>query len=74
MRAWALMLLTATSAQADLPPHQPRYEPRPPALEQVAAPCLRPDREKRYVVTWWIEDKATGEKRAVGSQEVRQRC
>lgn len=74
MRTWALIFLTATSAYADLPPRQSRHESQPPALEQVAAPCLLPDREKRYVVTWWIDDKATGEKRAVGSQEVRQRC
>lgn len=44
------------------------------ALAAVPVPCLRDERERRVVVTWWIENKVTGERRSVGSREVRQRC
>lgn len=61
-------------ALAGLPsdPTEPPHERL--ALEKISVPCLRKEGERRYVVTWWIEDKLTGERRAVGSQEVRLRC
>ena len=46
----------------------------PQALSSVSVPCLRDGNDRRVVVTWWIEDKETGERRAPGSQEVRRRC
>lgn len=74
MRTLFWLLLCATTAFADLPPRQDEERERPPVIDQVAAPCLTPAEPNAYVVTWWIEDKLTGEKRAVDSQVVRRRC
>lgn len=74
MRSFLLFLLSAMPALADLPlEHKEDRESRP-ALEQFAAPCLMPKVERSYVVTWWIEDAHTGERRDPGAQEVRLRC
>lgn len=74
MRSLIILLLSASASRAELPPRDEAEEPRPSVLEQVAAPCLLPAEERRYVVTWWIEEKSTGERRDAGSQEVRLRC
>lgn len=76
MRAFVLVLacLFSSVAEAELssrvdePPHQGK------ALASVPVPCLRDGRDRRVVVTWWIENKVTGERRSVGSREIRQRC
>lgn len=69
-----LCCLVSTTARAELPPRiqEPREDRQ--ALASVPVPCLHDERERRVVVTWWIENKLTGERRAVGSREVRLRC
>lgn len=74
MRSFFWFLVSAIPAFAELPPAQDEERERPAEFDQVAAPCLTPSDPDAYVVTWWIEDKATGEKRAVDSQVVRLRC
>lgn len=74
MRSFMLFLLSVTPAVADLPIDQMEDQERRPSLEQVATPCLMPKAERPYIVTWWIEDKRTGDRRSPGAQEVRLRC
>lgn len=69
------ILLAFSCLSAASPPHgldQP--QPRPHPFSSVAVPCLRPKDDRRYVVTWEIRNTVTGERRSVGSQEVRLRC
>lgn len=63
----SLVLAKASSAP------EPERAARP-HLPQVSVPCLQPKQELRYVVTWWIENTRTGERRDVSAQEVRRRC
>lgn len=77
MRALMLAVLAclcSSVAQAELSSRvdEPRRDRQ--ALASVPVPCLRDERDRRVVVTWWIENKATGERRNVGSREIRQRC
>lgn len=74
MRSLCLLLLTTTPALADLPPTQSEHHERTAPLEQVAKPCLRPQEPPSYLVTWWIENTETGERRSIGSRDVRLRC
>lgn len=74
MRALVLVLALPSIALAELQPDLDEGPAEPPALSQVSVPCLRDERDRRVVVAWWIEDSRTGERRAVGSQEVRLRC
>lgn len=67
-----LAALSALLVSAAYPPEPEEKPTLPPA--QVAAPCLRDESEKRYVVTWEIHNTQTGERRNIGSQEVRLRC
>lgn len=69
-----LACLFSTGAEAELSSRvdEPRRDRQ--ALASVPVPCLRDERDRRVVVTWWIENKVTGERRSVGSREVRQRC
>lgn len=68
------VLLFPSIALAELPSKMPDEEPTRPGLMVIAAPCLQPKQERQYVVSWWIENPKTGERRAVGSQDVRLRC
>lgn len=74
MRTLLLLAAMSSIAHAKLPPRieEPRQVRH--ALASVPVPCLSDERDRRVVVTWWIEDKVTGERRSVGSREVRQRC
>ena len=74
MRSCMLFLLSVTPALADLPIDEKEERERRPALEQFVSPCFMPKVLRPYVVTWWIEDKHTGERRDLGAQEVRPRC
>lgn len=74
MRIILALLLLPSVALAELPRKVPEEEDRRPTLASISAPCLEHRRDRRYVVTWWIENKATGERRAVGAQDVRLRC
>jgi hypothetical protein len=75
MNKIALILAVVPSiALADLPPDIDDRPAEPPALSQVAVPCLREKDERGYVVTWEIRNTVTGERKSVGSQEVRQIC
>lgn len=74
MRAFMLFLFSVIPALADLPLEHKDERERRPALERFAAPCLMPEVERSYIVTWWIEDAQTGERRDPGAQEVRLRC
>jgi hypothetical protein len=74
MRSLAIILLMTSHAHAGLPPREETVVMRAPLLEELPAPCLRPTEEMSYVVTWWIENKETGERRDVSSQEVRLTC
>lgn len=74
MRALLLTILCPAIALADLDPRLNADKRQAAPLAIVDVPCLREADERRYVVTWWIEDKATSERRDPGSQEVRRRC
>lgn len=75
MTRFALLLaLFPSIALAGLPSEVEDGPPEPRALSQVAVPCLRAKDDERYVVTWEIRNTVTGERRSVGSQEVRLRC
>lgn len=74
MRALLLTILWPSIALADLDPRLDADRQQAAPLTIVEMPCLREAGERRYVVTWWIEDKKTGERRDPGSQEVRRRC
>lgn len=74
MRTLALIAVMSSIAHAELPPHIEELRQGRHALALVRVPCLRDDRDRRVVVTWWIENNATGERRNVGSREARQRC
>lgn len=74
MRALLLTILWPSIALADLDPYVKTDRPQAAPLAVVQVPCLREADERRYVVTWWIEDKTTGERRDPGSQQVRRRC
>lgn len=69
-----LAIALPTVAVAGLPTDVTDRPPEPPALAKVAVPCLRDREERRYLVTWEIRNTETGERRDVGSQEVRLRC
>lgn len=69
-----LACVCSTVAEAELPPRVEEPRPHPQALASVPVPCLRDERDRRVVVTWWIENMATGKRRNVGSREVHQRC
>jgi hypothetical protein len=72
MRSIVALLSFALVSAA--PPPDALDEVQIPGLSQFRVPCLQPREVERHVVSWWIEDKRTGERRAVGSQEVRLRC
>lgn len=78
MRTYAFALVMAclcsSLAQAELSfrMDEPRGDRQ--ALASVPVPCLRDERDRRVVVTWWIENKTTGERRASGSSKVRVKC
>lgn len=74
MRALLLALLLPTAAFAELSSDQDADRRNAPAFATVEVPCLRAQDERRYIVAWWIENKATGERRDAGTQEVRRRC
>lgn len=69
-----LSCLFSSVAQAELPSRVDEPRERGQALASVPVPCLRDERDRRLLVTWWVENKTTGERRSVGSREVRQRC
>lgn len=74
MRKLLITILWPSIALADLDPNVDADRRQAAPLAVVRVPCLREADERRYVVTWWIEDKKTGERRDPGSQEVRRRC
>ncbi|RKE84608.1 hypothetical protein DFO46_1378 [Rhizobium sp. AG855] len=74
MRSAILLLLMASTSLAALPQTHEDEAQHQPALATGTPPCLEPKRVWRYVVTWVIENKRTGERRGAGSQEVRIRC
>ncbi|MBX9467199.1 MAG: hypothetical protein KL839_04845 [Rhizobium sp.] len=69
-----LLALVPSIALAGLPSEIEDRPAEPQTLSQVAVPCLRAKDDDRYVVTWEIRNSVTGERRSVGSQEVRLRC
>lgn len=74
MRSLMVLILAATSAWSDLPNQTVADRNQRSAIEQMAVPCLQPRPPSRYVVTWWIENKLTGEKRQAGRQEIIRSC
>ncbi|MBA4797003.1 MAG: hypothetical protein H2043_06345 [Rhizobiales bacterium] len=74
MRTLMFLAVMSSIAHAELSPRIEGPRQHRQALALVPVPCLRDARDRRVVVTWWIENKATGERRSVGSREVRQRC
>ena len=69
-----LLALVPSIALAELSSETEDHPTEPSALSQVAVPCLRQKDDRQYVVTWEIRNTVTGERRSVGSQEVRLRC
>jgi hypothetical protein len=74
MRALIIFAAMPSIALAELVADVDDQPSEPPALSQIAVPCLREREERRYVVTWEIRNTVTGEVRSVDSQEVRLRC
>ena len=74
MRSILLSLLLPSIAFAGIPAEVDDDRPARTSINALPAPCLDTQRERGFVVTWWIEDRATGTRRAAGSQEVRLRC
>lgn len=68
LAVWPSLSLAELVADVDDRPSEP------PALSQIAVPCLREREDRRYVVTWEIRNTVTGDVRSVDSQEVRLRC